>query len=255
MTTSEVFNELASAMAKAQGVMKPAMKESLNPAFHSKYADMASVWAACREALSANGLTVWQDVTNTEHGVAVVTRVVHTSGQWVEFGPLTVPLSKHDAHGVGSATSYAKRYALSAAVGVVASDEDDDATQGQGRQSKAQPNRSPQQPPPPRPTPNSSPARSAIREPQARATGPVAVQPGLANELPAQPEFITDIQRRKLWTLATNIGWREPELKDFLKRRFNIDSSKQIPSARYDEIVQAVQAGDVPQTEPAGTAS
>lgn len=127
MKTSEEIKDIASAMSKAQAVMKAAHKDSTNPAYRSKYADFTAIWDACRGPLTTNGLTVWQDVQSTEGGVSVTTRVVHASGQWVEFGPLTVPLpqTKQDAHAVGSATSYAKRYALSAAVGVVADDDDD----------------------------------------------------------------------------------------------------------------------------------
>src|SRR5688572_24916795 len=116
---------LAAAMAKAQGAMKPALKDSTNPHFKSKYADLASVWDACRGPLTANGLSVWQDVENHGQAVSVTTRLVHESGQWAEFGPLAVPVEKENAHGVVSATTYGKRVTLSAAVGVV-SDEDDD---------------------------------------------------------------------------------------------------------------------------------
>jgi hypothetical protein len=123
--TSEKIEMLAAAMAKAQGAMKPALKDSTNPHFKSKYADLASVWDACRGPLTANGLSVWQDVENHGQAVSVTTRLVHESGQWAEFGPLAVPVEKENAHGVVSATTYGKRVTLSAAVGVV-SDEDDD---------------------------------------------------------------------------------------------------------------------------------
>lgn len=127
MRTSDQINELAAASAKAQATMQPALKDMVNPAYKSKYADLASVWDACRKPLTDNGLTIWQDVTTAEgvNGISVTTRLVHSSGQWVEFGPLIVPLAKHDAHGVGSATSYAKRYALAAAIGVTAEIDDD----------------------------------------------------------------------------------------------------------------------------------
>lgn len=127
MKTSEQINEIASAMAKAQETLKPAHKDSLNPHYQSRYADLASIWEAWQQAGPANGLAVWQDVTTDEHGVAVVTRIIHASGQWYECGPLTIPVSRQDAHGVGSATTYAKRYGLSAAVGLVADDDDDGA--------------------------------------------------------------------------------------------------------------------------------
>lgn len=125
MKTSEDISAIAAAMALAQAEMRPAIKDSTNPAFKSKYADLTAVWDAIRAPLSKQKIAVWQDAELNDAGVAVTTRLAHSSGQWVEFGPLTVPCLKRDAFGVGSATSYAKRYALSAAVGVV-SDVDDD---------------------------------------------------------------------------------------------------------------------------------
>lgn len=126
MKTSEQINEVAAALALAQAAMRPAIKDAMNPAFRSKYADLAAVWDAAREPLTKQGLAVVQDVTMDEGGIAVTTRLLHKSGQWMEFGPLVVPLSKRDAHGVGSATSYAKRYSFSACVGIATADQDDD---------------------------------------------------------------------------------------------------------------------------------
>lgn len=126
MKTSDNITEIAKAMSLLQKQMKPAIKDSLNPHFKSKFCDLESVWGAIRQPLTDNELTLWQDVVSEEKGVSVITRIVHVSGQWVEFGPLTIPLAKFDAQAVGSATSYAKRYSLCAALGVVGSDEDDD---------------------------------------------------------------------------------------------------------------------------------
>jgi hypothetical protein len=123
--TSEGIEAITAAMVKAQHALKPAVKDATNPAYKSKYADLAAVWHACRDSLTTNGIAVWQDVQVDDAGVSVITRLAHTSGQWVQFGPLKIPLGKKDAHGVGSATSYGKRYALAAAVGVVAEDDDD----------------------------------------------------------------------------------------------------------------------------------
>lgn len=129
MTTSEQINEIAAALSKAQGVMKPAIKDASNPAFkrgnkESKYADLAANVEAARGPLAENGIAVIQQPTTTERGVAVSTLLAHSSGQWILLEPLTVPLSKQDAHGVGSATTYARRYALGSALGLVAEDDD-----------------------------------------------------------------------------------------------------------------------------------
>jgi hypothetical protein len=126
MQTSESINEVAKAMALAQGSIRPASKSSVNPHLKSKYADIASVWDAIREPLSTNGLAALQDLTADEFGVSVKTRIVHSSGQWMEFGPLAIPMTKRDPQGFGSACTYAKRYALCAVLGIVSGDEDDD---------------------------------------------------------------------------------------------------------------------------------
>lgn len=135
MRTSDSINDLSAAMAAAQGAMKPAVKDATNPHFKSKYADLASIFEAVREPFAKNGLSVWQELGNAEGGVTVTTRLVHKSGQWVEFGPLYVPAGKQDAQGLGSAATYARRYGLASALGVCA-DEDDDgnaASQGGGK--------------------------------------------------------------------------------------------------------------------------
>ena len=82
MLKSETINELATALAKAQMQMKPAGMNADNPFFHSKYADLAAVWEACRKPLSDNGLSVVQGVEcDTERYLE--TMLLHSSGQWI----------------------------------------------------------------------------------------------------------------------------------------------------------------------------
>lgn len=134
MTTSEQINEIAGACAKAQLELKPAVKDATNPHFKSKYADLAAIMDASR-AYARHGVAVWQDATAGDGAVLVRTRLAHSSGQWIEVGPFSVPVGKLDAHGVGSATTYAKRYALASALGIAAEEDDDAnaAVQSNGR--------------------------------------------------------------------------------------------------------------------------
>ena len=124
MNKSENINELAAALSRAQGAIKGALKDSLNPHFKAKYADLASTWDACREQLAKNELSVVQmpDVSETG-GIAVETILMHSSGQWIS-SRFVMPLAKPDAHGVGSAITYARRYALAAMVGIAPEDDD-----------------------------------------------------------------------------------------------------------------------------------
>ena len=128
MNKSESIAALAAALAKAQGTMKGAVKDSANPFFKSKYADLASVVEAIRAAFSANGLSYIQTVQSSElDEVRVETMILHSSGEWISCGVLALPVSKNDAQGYGSALTYARRYSLSAAVGVAPEDDDGNA--------------------------------------------------------------------------------------------------------------------------------
>lgn len=146
MKTSENIQDIAKALSLAQSSIKPAYKDAVNPHFKCKFSTLASAWESIRIPITSQGLTILQDVTTQDKScVSVTTRIVHTSGQWMEFGPLCIPSNKQDAQGIGSAISYAKRYSLCAAVGIVATEDDDDAEIAQGRDkpdSVNQPNRS-----------------------------------------------------------------------------------------------------------------
>ena len=128
MNKSESIAALAAALATAQGSMKGAIKDSANPFFKSKYADLASVVEAIRAAFSANGLSYIQTVQPSDRDeVRVETMILHSSGEWISCGVLALPVSKVDAQGYGSALTYARRYSLSAAVGVAPEDDDGNA--------------------------------------------------------------------------------------------------------------------------------
>lgn len=123
MTTSESIDAIAAALAKAQAGMKNATLNKVNPHFKSKYADLAGIRDTVVPALAANGIAVVQTLGVVEGAGAVLTRLLHTSGQWIESAcPIpNVP----DMQKMGSAITYARRYSLSAICGIAA-DEDDD---------------------------------------------------------------------------------------------------------------------------------
>lgn len=133
MNKSETIGKLAEALAKVQGVIEGAKKDSENPFFRSKYADLGAVWDACREQLAVNGLSVAQTNSPSENGVTVDTTLLHNSGEWIS-GSLFIPVSKADAQAYGSAMTYARRYALAAMIGIY--QEDDDAEGGISRDKK-----------------------------------------------------------------------------------------------------------------------
>lgn len=115
--------EFAKAMVAAQSKITGAVKSASNPHLNKSYADLASVWDAIREPFTSNGLAVIQMPIGAPGGVFIVTTVLHVSGQFCR-SKLFIPVSKEDAQGYGSATTYGRRYALAAHAGV-APEEDD----------------------------------------------------------------------------------------------------------------------------------
>jgi hypothetical protein len=124
MNSSDSIKELATALAIVQGQLTFAKKDSKNPFFKSNYADLESVWDACRSLLSDNGLAIMQFPGEYMNGnMSLNTIITHKSGEWMAQ-EMSVPVSKPDAQGAGSALTYMRRYALAAVVGVVQADDD-----------------------------------------------------------------------------------------------------------------------------------
>lgn len=138
MNTSTTIKELALALHKAQAKMKGALKDSTNPHFRSKYADLGSVIEAVKQPLLDNGITFLQGVSGIENGVAVETMLLHVSGEWMS-STLEIPASKHDAQGYGSAITYGRRYGLQSMCGVPAEDDDGNAATASAPRHKSVP--------------------------------------------------------------------------------------------------------------------
>ena len=212
---SDSLDALAAALAKAQGAMENARKDSKNPHFGSKYADLAAVWDAARPALSANGLSVVQTVSTVDGGAAVVvcTTLLHASGQFLREC-LQLPVAQRTPQAVGSAITYGRRYALAALVGVA--QEDDDGAAGSGHQPRQQqrPERE-ERPAAPEPRSRSEAPRasapSVVKAEQSPVAPPTAkpAPQGVAAAAPAQPAA----RAAALWKAAkaggmTKDGWR-----------------------------------------------
>lgn len=129
MEKSEDINELAKALNKVQATLQPAVADSENPYFKSRYAGLLSVWNAARSTLAANGLSVAQvaslmPVLPGGNQVCLETILMHESGQWIK-GCLPLQSLKQDPQAQGSALTYARRYSLSAILGLCTEEDDD----------------------------------------------------------------------------------------------------------------------------------
>jgi hypothetical protein len=138
MTHSAQIDELSTALSKAQGLIEGAKKDAANPFFKSKYADLASVWDACRAALAVNGLAVIQSPAAEGTRVSVDTLLTHSSGQWVA-GTVSVTAKEDSPQAIGSAITYLRRYALQSFVGVAPEDDDGNLASAKGSTVKVTP--------------------------------------------------------------------------------------------------------------------
>ena len=125
MKTSEHIIELATALSKAQSEMTGAKKSSKGH-FSNNYSDLASVCAAISEPFANHELSYVQSPEFNDQYIQVVTRIMHSSGQWIE-GVVTLPPTKNDAQGYGSAITYGRRYGLQAMAGIPSVDDDGQA--------------------------------------------------------------------------------------------------------------------------------
>lgn len=128
---SPTISELAKSLCKAQAAMGAATKDSDNPFFKSKYADLTAVWNAAKKPLTDYGLCVVQQLGAEGESVTMTTMLIHTSGEWIKSVAKAAPVKK-DPQAIGSCATYLRRYGLSALVGICTEDDDGNAASQSG---------------------------------------------------------------------------------------------------------------------------
>lgn len=124
----------AEAFLKLQSAIKPAIKDATNPAFKSRYADLGAVWEAIKTPLQDAGFSIIQSPNFDGDQMWLETIIMHVNGDKIT-GRYPIKPVKADPQGVGSAITYARRYSISAMLGVIADDDDDGnaASNGNGK--------------------------------------------------------------------------------------------------------------------------
>lgn len=212
MSQSELINELAAALSKAQGEMQAAVKDKINTFFKNSYADLGSIWDAARPVLSKYGLCILQttELSPDRNQVILVTTLAHTSGQWMKsYLPLNP--SKNDSQGMGAAITYLRRYSLSAIVGVVC-DEDDDGETAVGRGKTNQ-----------TPAPQNNPPK--------------------IQEKPAQIERVGKTEIIALTNLTNQLDEEaNKSFREWIRNTFNAQSFQEIPKECFQRCLVLVNA-------------
>lgn len=237
MEMSATISQLADALSKAQATITGAKKDSDNAFYKSKYADLESVWDACRDALTNHGLSVVQtprtsfsqtaeiETYTSRTGeprsrVKVLTTIemtsvlLHTSGEWIS-GTLSSMLPNADPQSIGSACTYLRRYGLSALVGIASTDDDgNDANH-----------------------PHGDDASSTLS--QARKATPEQ----LPSVQPASLLTLTDAQQERLKALLKTHGVKATALKALVEKSYPIKTAADIRQSHYDDLCAWVIAG------------
>lgn len=265
------LDKLAASLAKAQGAI-PAPHKNRQVNFidnkgrrvHYLYADLAGVIDAARKPLAESGLSITHVLDYRARIYGMTTTLMHESGQSLStWYPLPDPAAV-EPKAFGSALTYARRYALSALIGIASEEDDDDGEdapkapaklagkrieemdrghdydrrpdadipvdQGGPAPAQIQPRINPSSPVKPKVTPKAeSPATS-----QPEASAP-------AEQGPVEGRGMSEAARKRLFAVADDYGWSHDAIKDFIKR-WGLESTKQLSSTQYDELLKAIKA-------------
>jgi hypothetical protein len=112
------------ALVAALGELRNVAKNAVNPHFKNRYASLDAILDAARPVLAKHGLALSQEPIFSEGHAGVLTRIIHAGGECRE-STLLLPLRDQSPQGVGSALTYARRYAVSSVLGIAADDDDD----------------------------------------------------------------------------------------------------------------------------------
>ncbi len=125
MNKSESIKNLSIALIKFQAEVQNPKNTADNPFYKSKYAPLNDILTTARPLLSKHGLGVIQSPSGDGEMITINTMLVHESGEWIEFDPLTLKAEKITPQGAGIAITYGRRYSFSSITGIASEDDDD----------------------------------------------------------------------------------------------------------------------------------
>jgi len=126
MTKSDSIKNLSAALAKAQAKLQNAKNTADNPFYKSKYAPLGEVLDLVRPVLAENGLAVIQYPSSDDGKIiSIHTMLVHESGEYIDFDPLSLTAEKITPQGAGAAITYGRRYSVSGIFNIASEDDDD----------------------------------------------------------------------------------------------------------------------------------
>ncbi len=228
MIRSEAINELTIALAKAQGAFAAVAKSRSNPFLKTRYATLDDIISATRKPLSDNGLAVVQTIAQGEGGMDMETTLLHASGQWIASVMRVLPDKPTDPQRVGSALTYARRYALAAILGVAPEDDDDGQLAAKPAPRNVRPDTGEVV------EPESKPGfvAEAMKMGATEANDPEAEGDGPA------PGGITEPQRKKIYACAKERDKTPEQMKTLMKDRYGVESTSELTRHQASDLIE-----------------
>ena len=215
---SESITNIAVALVKFNNEVSKIGKDSANPHFKNKYASLDNIIDEIRPILTKHGLSILQMPGGDGEKFSMTTMLIHESGEWIESQPIVMRPVKNDPQGIGSCTTYARRYSLSAFLSLNTGEDDDgnDATHIQPPV---------QQPKPSQPSPSQPTAQTTATIPSKPSSGASA----------------------RVYKLCEEMGWDWNQLSAFtaqvLKREIKFMKKDITDNADWEKIEQSMVNG------------
>ena len=246
MGASPDIGKLVEALAAAQSEFLPIVKTKENPYFKSKYADLEDIISATRPALAKNGLVVFQLLETAQDGKSVIihTKLAHKSNQWIE-SKLTMPIgAKIDNQSIGTASTYGRRYAYQAIIGVAAELDDDG---NKNHENEEKPKKQKYEPKPGKIeyhfTPDGPVQKldEPTKPPKATIPGPVTVAVPEVGGFPTKEEMAEFIKRSRKYTreILPKLGIENPAdaLLAYIQRKTGLTDTKSLTKNQWNGIL------------------
>lgn len=248
---SDTIKAISTALLEAKKEFKPVIKDSVNPFYKSKYANLPDTIEATEEALTKHGLLITQLAVSKEGHAGVATLLIHTPSEEYFLTELTLPLKELSAQAGGSAITYARRYAYQAILGIAPEDDDGAAGSGTtGHQAKVDAHKAPGKV-------NSAPATQGAQKPSSQneldravAKAVDAAQeahgPAQADPLPTPEQLAAFVNRCRAITKELAANKMEPNVGEKFKRYLLQQSGaadlNQISIDKYNKILLNIES-------------
>lgn len=246
--TQRIHPNLASALVAARAEFAPIKKThtakvaTAKGSYEYRFATLDEINDATQPALQRHGLAVVQKLSSPDAATIGITTLLLFGAEALDCGTLVMPTGG-TPQSIGSACTYGRRYGLTAALNVAAEDDDDGQTAQHATTKPA--------PAPARPT--APPVRQPGDEPDdpfgdldtpASAAPAADTDPREARlRAPADGSpTISEGRQKRLFAIAKSKGWTNEDIKTLL-RRYGFEHSKDIPNAKYDDIVSLFEEG------------